>query len=744
MKASLKNLETDLEQLKILSSKVADLQIRDLREMNARAAEILADDSQDEAIGMLKAFGENNKISLPVVHYFLSILAYAQGQSDDLNFGLFLQYLANNGKTKLIHAVCEMFLEKFESILALTTLISYYEKNGENEKVIALLKRFIPRNRKDVAIPKKIARLLEKTNITEATTYYEIALIRSFEISDFGEAADCWKRLILLTPKDVDFHLSWLKRLVSHVLPEQKHSMFSMLIKNQEHSMAGRKAIVKIIKACLRSDVIPFSQLFLLLKAYREIYEEHVYLNDFLSLSGLLKMVKNPKKSQTAQVILSQIHVFEKYICFEKGKFVRHQSFGLGMIQEFMRKEKTALPSVATEAKLVVDFQEKKNHHMSLSIAFNSLELCYEKHLLALKAFHPEKLAELLAGDESDFLRHTLLTIGHLATQKEIHDLLVPKIADEESWSKLWKSMKTLFNLANEFEYDGKTYGLVEKGFDLHTRTIDSLKKTTKSEEKIRIIESYFIQISTLDPQVLRHMQKDIEALMQEQSKYAMLLLVFKQHISIIQGKPDSELILKTFKQLYSVENLADAYQFCNFQQFRHMLLLNMEACFEKKDFAKEIEALFLTKAPVNIEYVFHFLDKRNHQGIMMNIFLRVAENYLENIEGFFVAGRHLLLANVLKKNELRGELFFKLVKLLAELNRLISISKDISDSKRLFYSINSLLFDERFLIDFLNSSNPATMKYKEAIFQELEKQAFLNEDFKVEIRALHEKHRRD
>ncbi|BBM89073.1 hypothetical protein COTS27_00764 [Spirochaetota bacterium] len=749
MHTLIEKLQTSLSELKLVRGRLVDLHAKDLKAIYHLLQDIVKADVHQEATALLKKTIAEQR-ELHIINYHLALLMYLTQQNGDNYLSIFYNYLSKIGKIALIELISEQVLAHYESLFVYTSMAQQAERSDNKEALIPILKNLLARNPDDIITAKKLAKLHIDTDNVAVHHYYDIALSRSFDKSDFGEACSIWKLLVTLEPENVDYLINWAKKLSQHTDANNGYELFSSLLKSQKNNLNNSNpSIIKIIKAGLETQVVLWSQFFLIIRAYKEVYASHKYLNDFLNLSKLPKLIKSKKSNHSSEVLLSYINKFEKIIKLDQGSFVHHKAFGLGMISQL--KKDTPLSSIKTsEPKFICSFIKKRNHAMSLDIALKSLTPCYENHVVGLKLFKPEEFNTLLTAPIAHFTKEVMLTLEKPATQKEIHDLLVPTLFNEEQWSRKWKEMKKVFFNHPDLEYINKMYALAKKDFDLDTRTTQALKQTTKSSQKIKTIEAYFIHQKNISDAVITTIGAELTAIVTAEPNLALFTTIFIQYlnerykITIPISKPIN------FADHYTQANFIASYNFATSQHIRNLLLEKLETTLPEATYHNDLEKLITANTLQYRDLVFERLIKLPNKTVFKKICRKISDQYLDFREVYLIMVTYLLEKQFPAGFDSEGLTLYKMVRLLGELNRLIAIEKDIILSKRLYTTINRILFEQNVLSDYLTSeTNENTilpgdditkLAHKERIFKELEKQPFHNETRKIELSTLREK----
>ncbi len=164
-----------------------------------------------------------------------------------------------------------------------------------------------------------------------------------------------------------------------------------------------------------------------LVSMYKKKYESHSRLQSCIELSNLDKSFRD---------ILLAIDEFEKNIAFDKGSFVYHKTWSIGRIRDI------------TPENVIIDFSTKRNHVMSLSMAFSSLQVLEKHHIWVLKSVFPkEKLHDKFINDVAWGLRTLITSNKNAASLKEMKGEITPSILTPKEWTSwLNKAKKVLMS----------------------------------------------------------------------------------------------------------------------------------------------------------------------------------------------------------------------------------------------------------------------------------------------------------
>lgn len=163
-------------------------------------------------------------------------------------------------------------------------------------------------------------------------------------------------------------------------------------------------------------------------------------------------------------------------LALKPGAYVNSQSWGFGQVQQID----------AFAGKVIIDFNGKKGHPMSLTVASQNLTVAAEDHLMALYMKDPEAIRNLAEKHPGDLVRLAIQSYGEMSVVRLADRLAETKLVTPENWKKFWDSARrSLKNAAsNKSEIEIKIAG--------NTITIEAglVEIPTKRTDPIRLLEA--------------------------------------------------------------------------------------------------------------------------------------------------------------------------------------------------------------------------------------------------------------
>ena len=119
-------------------------------------------------------------------------------------------------------------------------------------------------------------------------------------------------------------------------------------------------------------------------------------------------------------------------LALKPGAYVNSQSWGFGQVQQID----------AFAGKVIIDFNGKKGHPMSLTVASQNLTVAAEDHLMALYMKDPEAIRNLAEKHPGDLVRLAIKSYGEMSVVRLADRLAETKLVTPENWKKFWDSAR--------------------------------------------------------------------------------------------------------------------------------------------------------------------------------------------------------------------------------------------------------------------------------------------------------------
>jgi transcription elongation factor GreA-like protein len=378
--------------------------------------------------------------------YLSAVLGYGIGSLVDASWQSqrLIQHFQRKDKHHIVEHLARQVLKFGPDAQAFRALISSLKAQGKNAEIEGLQEKLVAIEPGDTDLVIQLAGTKEKNGkARDALRYFQLGLNAFVRDRQKKQVEDVWERIIALTPKFLDTLLPFEEALSSNFDREFVFHLLQRLM----NSYPDRKDTDTLIR--LQKKLISFRPedkelRNRLIELYGQKYEQHSQFGHFLISSGL---------KQWWEDVFQAIDRFERFIKFDVGHFVWHQSWGAGKIV------------LIQESAMYVDFEKDSNHKMTFDMALSSLTVVPPEHIKVFKRFRPDELKQLIEQDPGRTMELVLLsqntrTVTVDGVRAELTDGLLP--ADQ--WNRWWTRARKEMKAGEHFEFpDSKTIRYIER-----------------------------------------------------------------------------------------------------------------------------------------------------------------------------------------------------------------------------------------------------------------------------------------
>ena len=133
--------------------------------------------------------------------------------------------------------------------------------------------------------------------------------------------------------------------------------------------------------------------------------------------------------SATAAALSRRLGVL---VALQPGVYVNSQSWGFGCVQSID----------SFYGKVIIDFEGKKGHAMSLAVAGQNLSIAADDHLMTRFLRNREEIAAMAEKHPAELVRLALRSYGPLPVQRLADVLAVPGLVPTAKWKSFWESAR--------------------------------------------------------------------------------------------------------------------------------------------------------------------------------------------------------------------------------------------------------------------------------------------------------------
>ena len=223
-------------------------------------------------------------------------------------------------------------------------------------------------------------------------------------------------------PEEFDFFQN-LRRKISKQMGEQKTPTLMQELYNYYKDNKKWDTAIIILKQNLEIDPKDSWARKEITDCFRGKYAAHSHLEDYIRSSNL---------SQSYRNVFEAINDFEKHIAFDKGGFVFHRNWGVGIIKSLDNDT------------LTINFGKAAGiHEIKLSMAVTALKPLAKDHIWVLKALNYVKegdkkvpLAEKIKKDKEWTLKTIIKSYDNNCDLKTIKNELVRTVTEKDGKTK--------------------------------------------------------------------------------------------------------------------------------------------------------------------------------------------------------------------------------------------------------------------------------------------------------------------
>jgi transcription elongation factor GreA len=265
--------------------------------------------------------------------------------------------------------------------------------------------------------------------------------------NDLKRLDDIWTDMVL------DEHLALTAFFdIAHLLKEIQQAdhallLLEMLAAQCESNNEYRKAIeVYRQTAYYRKDSSGIRKK--LAELYRKQHVESTHIDDYIGSSGLL----------TADSLFKALDKLDEYLTYDVGQYFYFERYGLGQVVETNPEKQ----------EIIVDFEKKKRHFLTLDIARGLLMPIDHEHFLYKKAKNIEELRQMAADHPEELVLLLLHSMKDPMTPAQIKRHL-SSIVEEKNITGFWERTRKVLEKNAYVRLTAKPqkkYAVIESGTD--------------------------------------------------------------------------------------------------------------------------------------------------------------------------------------------------------------------------------------------------------------------------------------
>lgn len=404
--------------------------------------------------------------------YICGILDLQNGSLDNSALVNLVDIFQKNHKESIVNYLCDSILADDENNkFALRTLAdSYLAEN--NEKVWELYEKIVRIDFEEADLAKLLAEHFEATGDVESTiSYYKKAILRYINANNYNACKEVWTKLVQLIPEEIDFFQN-LRRKISKQMGDIKTTNLMQELYNYYKDNKKWDTAILILKQNLEIDPKDTWARKEITDCFRGKYASHSHLEDYIRSSNLTQSYRN---------VFEAINDFEKHIAFDKGSFVFHRNWGVGIIRKLENDT------------LTINFGRVGGiREIKLSMAVTALKPLAKDHIWVLKATkQKDELAKKIKAEKEWALETIIKSFDNNCDFKRIKAELVPSILTTGEWTSWNTAAKKILDT-------NPIFGVNPNDISMYTVREGNITPTEKLANEFKAQKQFFARVDIL------------------------------------------------------------------------------------------------------------------------------------------------------------------------------------------------------------------------------------------------------
>ena len=429
----------------------------------------------DEILEICEEHLSHTKDSI-IALYLSGTFSLQRGILDNNAFETLVDIFQKNHKESIVTYLCETILEDAPNNKFALRTLAENSRAENNDKAWDLYTQIVKIDFQEADIAKLLAEHHAETNEKLSIEYYKKAILRYINIGNYNAVKEMWTILVSKIPQEFDF-FQLLRRKISKIFGTTKTTNPMQELYNWYKVAAPSTpsywdTAILILKQNLEIDPKDAWARKEITDCYRGKYANHSHLEDYIKSSNLTQSYRN---------VFEAINDFEKHIAFDKGSFVFHRNWGVGLIRKLDKDT------------LTINFGRTGGiHEISLKMAVSALKPLSEDHIWVLKATKkPDELAALIKNDKKWALKTIIQSFDNNCDFKRIKAELVPVILKPTEWTSWNTAAKKILESDAEF-------GVNPNDINCYTVRDHEITQEEKLSNEFKAQKQFFARVEIL------------------------------------------------------------------------------------------------------------------------------------------------------------------------------------------------------------------------------------------------------
>lgn len=490
---------------------------------------LISESMEDEVAEQCRTFLESNEHSVTAA-YLLGVIAYHKNVTDEkVELKSLIDLFLKHHKWAVVEHIAEKILEYGENRIALKALAQSLERLSRLKEAIPVWEELLKIDRFDAEVAKKLSFAIIEDEPAKSIQYMKLSIEGFIKSNELDEISELWSKLIDVSWDDVTFFERIERMLVDAKRPDLAAEMLRDLF--SQYKTEDKDQAIEILKKILKYSPNDIASRRSLVTLYTDKYSEHSQFRHFLEISKL---------NDYNFPVSSAIESFQKNIIFDKGNYAHHRSWGLGIISNI------------DSEKVIIDFDEKPDHQMSIQMALQSLVPVGKDHFYVLQKKDYDGMKKLFDENFTEFFNILIKSYGGQITVSSIKKELLTKYVDQKNWSKWWSKARTRIKKDPLFGMSDKAKDVIyvrEKPVTYADELLNRFLKSTSFSNKLDVALEFVNNIENQDgKEIVEYMVDFFKGATKEGSDTKLILSYFILN-SLSKFTGSSKLNLSTTKE---------------------------------------------------------------------------------------------------------------------------------------------------------------------------------------------------
>lgn len=686
-----KKLQELLNEEKWTRATLSGYTVNQIKELDALFHEAAREKALDEFKEVCEEHLGHSKNSIAAL-YLSGIIGLSRQQIDDSNMVALINIFADNRKWAVVEYICARMLDYGENRNALSRLAECYENEEKVDEMYAAWERLVRVDYEEADIVKLIAEKKEKDGDLEgAVEYYRKALNRYINKSLFSNAKEVWAKLIEHAPADIDFFLHAQRKIAKQISEDKAALLLTELYKRYK-AVGDWDTALSLLKTIIDYDDRNPQMRKEIVEVYKAKYAGHSYVDEYIRISNLSQGYRNLHEA---------IADFEKHIAFDVGNFVFHRSWNIGRIKAIKGDD------------ITVDFAKKRDHHMGLKMAVESLVTLSKDHIWVLKAiWSKDKLHDKVKEDIAWALVTIIRSFDNRADMKRVKAELVPSVLSASEWNS-WSAkardlLKTDSRFGNASDSVG-TYIVRDRPLSFEEKIYNQFKAQKTFFARVQDART-FLESGDPDSELFAEMTAYFAGYVKSYSQVNENVLgsyLFLKELAAKKSHLKGSVQASFAELMGECDDVVGVYLAMKDAELKRSLLLNIKAVMS--DWAEIYAKLFpyaLNKSIVETLLAAGEVER------LQDIVISIIENYRDHREAFVWIVKNLWDEDWVKAIGMPfDKVLFTLIHILDISFKEIENHRDTAENKRINKQVDAILFKEGRLEAHLDEADKDTIE---------------------------------